>query len=928
MGEGKSAAANGADPATVGVSSAPAGDVASGSFIDRYVVLEPLGKGGTAAVYLAYDPKLDRRVALKLLRGTFGEELTADLKERLLREGKAMARLSHPNVVTVYDVGIAVDGLVYLAMEYVQGGTLRDWLATRNRTWREIVRIMCEAGEGLAAAHQAGIVHRDFKLDNVLIDVGGRPKVTDFGVARAQPQEPPPQSVSAEHQVSALSVPGSGIETSGGRQLTVSGATMGTPGYMAPEQYDSAGLVDGRADVFAFCATMCRAVYGECAFVGETLQEIANATVTGQVRPAPAGTDVPPWLRAVLLRGLSTDRESRQASMGELLAALRADPWVRRRRWLAIGAVVAGVCGAAFVLHGAEQRRARACLGAQARIDGVWDAQRKLAVAGAFRATGLSYAESTLGKVEHMLDTYASRWVASAEQACVAARVRRDQSEATFELRTACLDERLDALRALTDVLVAADAKAVEAAPKAVYLLPPLDSCSNLDRLSLGARWPTDQAARAEVRSLQGEVAVAKALWDAGKAQHALDRLLRIQQRVERSGYGPLLVSWRLRKANAEGSADPRAQSDDLQEAAVLADSFRLDELKAEATILLARQNLGWMTRRDEGRKWLRLADGAIARLGGDARLEIQRDLLRAWIRVIDGGDGDLFWHVLDRQKEAGIDDPPARADAHSGIAFGLRNQGRYDAAIDEGRQAVQQLEEAYGAGHPWVALYLGDLAEHQVWAGRLDDALRSVSGALSIENARAQRGEVAPASRTGAFAEGEMGLVLLRLGRAREALDRLSHSLDIYRATGIQHTAIALDVDVDLAEAQRVLGNLADAERTLDEAESIVRELPDIEPFRIADTWSERAKVDLEKGATDAAASLAERALALLVEKRGGEPYWFADTRLTLARALARRRETPERVRALAEQARDGFAKLHDSARAQDAAAFLGALR
>jgi hypothetical protein len=173
------------------------------------------------------------------------------------------------------------------------------------------------------------------------------------------------------------------------------------------------------------------------------------------------------------------------------------------------------------------------------------------------------------------------------------------------------------------------------------------------------------------------------------------------------------------------------------------------------------------------------------------------------------------------------------------------------------------------------------------------------------------------------------MGLVLLRLGRAREALDHFSLSHDLYLTTGTLHTSRALAVDVEMAEAERLLGHLADAGRRLDEAESIVRDLPDLEPDRIAAAWSERAKVDLEEGATAAAASsLAERALALLVGSRGVEVYQLADTRLTLARALAKRRQTPERVRALAEQARDGFAQLGDSVRAQDAAAFLGTLR
>jgi tetratricopeptide (TPR) repeat protein len=554
----------------------------------------------------------------------------------------------------------------------------------------------------------------------------------------------------------------------------------------------------------------------------------------------------------------------------------------------------------------------------------VWDAPRKLAIAGAFRATGLPYAESAWGKVEQVLDAYASSWVASAEQTCIATRVRREQSEATFELRTACLEERLDALHALTDVLVAADRKTVQAVGSAAYQLPPLEPCSNPDRLSEGARWPAEPVARVEVRALQGEVAAAKALRDAGKSQQAVDRLLGIRQRVERAGYGPLLVSWRLRKGDAEVPSDARAAADDLEQAVVLADSFRLDEPKAEACLLLATLNTGWQARKDEARRWANLAGAAIARLGGDARLEIRLDKANAWIRA----DVDLFRHVLDRARDVGLDDPFLRADAHGGIGDALLNDGRTDDAIDEYRKAVREIEEGCGAGHPRVTIYLSALAEAQVPAGRLEDALESASRALSVLEANAQRGETAAASNGRGYAEGQMGLVLLRLGRAREALDHLSRGRDVFRTIGIPHSDMTLVIDVDMAEAQRLLGNLADAERALDEAEVIVRELPDLKPVGIADAWAERAKVDLENGAIDVATSLAERALKVLVENRGAEVYRLADTRLTLARALAKRRETPERVRALAGQARDAFAQLHDSARAQDAAAFLAALR
>jgi len=362
-----------------------------GSTLGRYVILGPLGRGGTGAVYSAYDTQLDRRVALKLLRGG-GEN--DEHRSRLMREAQAMARLSHPNVVTVYDVSVADDGRVFLAMEIVEGGTLGDWLAggpatkpgepgkRRPRTkraqgWREVVRVLCDAGEGLAAAHRAGIIHRDFKLDNVLMANGERPKVTDFGLARAARAEgaapagqssPPhaPRPLPALPALPAhLSPTSSSFESASfSATLTLSGALLGTPGYMAPEQYDlqeQEGQVDARADVFAFCATVYRALYGERAFEGETFEQIAVATLAGKIRRPPKRSPVPAWVHKIVIAGLSPDRNARPGSIDDVLAALRSDSVRTRRRWgFAGGAALAILCLVALGARafGSRERKA------------------------------------------------------------------------------------------------------------------------------------------------------------------------------------------------------------------------------------------------------------------------------------------------------------------------------------------------------------------------------------------------------------------------------------------------------------------------------------------------------------------------------------------------------------------------------------------
>jgi tetratricopeptide (TPR) repeat protein/tRNA A-37 threonylcarbamoyl transferase component Bud32 len=922
------------DAETVGIAprAAPAAagderDLPRGSTIDRYVILEPLGKGGMGTVYSAYDPQLDRRVALKLLRAPARAE-TAQAKEaewrtRLMREAQAMARLSHPNVVTVYDVGVAESGRVFLAMEIVEGGTVVTWLKERKRSWREVVDLFCEAGAGLAAAHSAGMIHRDFKLDNVLIGMDGRPRVTDFGLARAAEGEPSgapsrnmpiggertPPSLESLSSVSLFS------------PLTLTGTLLGTPGYMAPEQYGTDEDVDVRADVFAFCATLYRALYGERPFAGETIQQIATATLNARVRAAPKGTDVPPWLRRVLLHGMAPDRRARPSSMSEVLAALQADPVRRRRLWLTAAAVMAGALAAALAVHATGQRRVRACHAMADRLGGVWDSARVEAIAGAFRGTHLDDAAENLAKVKRTLDTYASSWSATAEDACAATRVRGEQSEAMLDLQTACLDDRLDELRALTDVLSTADAKVVERAPQAARGLSPLDLCADRDRLGATTRWPSDAAARKEIRILQREIAAAKELHDAGRSLESLDHLQKIRDAVDASHYGPLLVAWRMTSAYAHGlDGDTKASAQDFEQAAALADTYRLDTERAEAFI-----ELGGLAdvfvQYDDAHRWMRLAGATIARIGGDARLEVHRDVLEGWTYAHEHKRGlaqPLFERALSRAQGAHLD-APEFAYAYSGLADVLAAQGHFGEAIDQMHVCIRALEEADGAQHPRVANELTNLAATQLDAGRVDDALTTVSRAVAIFEAAVQRGDISARSGSEGTAVQTMGEALLRTRRSREAAERLARAHDIYRAAGEQEDSVAL-ADNELAEALRLLGRAGEARAALNEATDIEHKVSGVPSETVAGTLVVRAKLALDQGKASTALPLAEHALALL---ENGEPhlYELADARLLLARVLKGRGHERDRARALAAQARDAFASLRDPRQSEAAA-------
>jgi eukaryotic-like serine/threonine-protein kinase len=320
-------------------------ELPSGTRVGRYVTNELIGRGAMGTVYAAKDPHLARKVAVKLLRAeALSEAARQKMRARLLREAQAMARLSHPEVIAVYDVG-AFGEQLFVAMEYVEGETLRQWRAAQHRGYREILAVYERAGSGLAAAHEAGLVHRDFKPDNVLVARDGRVRVTDFGLARRNATQ---ADTAAERSPEDI---GSSEDPQFALTLTRTGSLLGTPAYMAPEQLRG-GVADARSDVFSFCVALYEALYGERPFGGSTILALQSAIEQGAVRPAPMMTRVPTWVRAVLLRGLRASPNERFPSMRALLDALRTVHATARRRTWRMLAIAAGVLGAAFAVVG------------------------------------------------------------------------------------------------------------------------------------------------------------------------------------------------------------------------------------------------------------------------------------------------------------------------------------------------------------------------------------------------------------------------------------------------------------------------------------------------------------------------------------------------------------------------------------------------
>jgi len=316
--------ASAAASSAAGSGAVGAGAVASGAAADsasRYVIGEKLGEGAMGVVYAADDPELGRRVAVKLVRGAWARRGGAAARARVISEARALARISHPNVIAVYDVGVLGDE-IFIAMELVRGVNLRTYLGQARPSRAEILEMFSGAGQGLAAAHRAGVVHRDFKPDNVLIGEDGRVRVTDFGLALAAAGERDHHAAGERDRAGEASAAAGKGSAPG--EPSDPGAVIGTPAYMAPEQH--AGThVDPRSDQFSFCVALYEALYGERPFSGRTREELAAQVREGRVAPRPLAGGVPGSLRAILLRGLAPDPAARFPSMDALLRALGRD---------------------------------------------------------------------------------------------------------------------------------------------------------------------------------------------------------------------------------------------------------------------------------------------------------------------------------------------------------------------------------------------------------------------------------------------------------------------------------------------------------------------------------------------------------------------------------------------------------------------------
>jgi serine/threonine-protein kinase len=885
---------------------APAEGPRPGTVLGHFVLAERLGSGGMGVVFSAYDLQLNRRVAIKLVRSGASPETRA----RMVREAQAMARLTHRNVVTVHEVATLGDE-VFIAMELVTGPTLRAWLKERPRSRRAILEVFLDAGRGLAAAHRAGITHRDFKPENVLVAPDGRAQVTDFGLAKLEGEAV--EAPAGESPVKAT------VETE-------TGAWLGTPRYMAPEQR-RAGPVDARSDQYAFAVVLYEALVGAHPFMGTD---------------EPRRRRLPRWLRAALAPALAEDPAARYPSMAPLLARLEAGPRARRRALVLLGAAAAI---GAIALQLRRPERPAPCLGAAARLAGVWDPEVTGAVRAAFLGTGRSYAAATYAQVAATLDDYARGWARMRTEACEASLVRHEQSPALLDLRMACLDRRLAQLEALTRLDARAPAADVlDRAVGAARGLGPLDDCADTQALLAAYPPAEDRRVRVEVAALRGRLDHASALAAAARTRAALTVAEPIVVEARTLGYPPLAAEALGLLGKLQKDPAPESAVATLSEAVRAAGAAHDDARVAEAL-----EGLVWtygygLKRAGEARALIAAAEAAVLRAGDPPRRRGDLLYTRAVVESYAGNTAEarrLHEEALAlREQSFGPDDADVLRSLN-GLGVVLQRGGDYAGARRRFQQGLDQCARTVGATHPYALFILANLGAVAEEQGRYGESLAYSMRALAIaldtygpdhpyivaaliNMANAQSGLGYPdaaranmaralAVREQAFgadsaqtaeAIADVAAIDLDLGHLDEALAGYRRSLAVYeRKLGPEHADLAgplTGIGDVLREQRRPRAAMAFFERAL----ALQVKAYGADSVRAAVARAHLADCATDAGDVATAVALAEAAVPV-IERAGDSPGPVGRARFALARALWASGNGRARALALAEDAR-----------------------
>ena len=770
--------------------------------VDRFELRGRLGAGAHGIVYRAHDPKLQREVALKYVQ-VRPQEGTAD-RERLLDEARAVASLAHPNLLAVHDAGEFRDG-VWIAMELVEGGTLRRFLDQRPSDARTLLRIFIALAEGLQHAHARGISHGDFKPDNVLLDASSdppRPRIVDFGLAQprthalAQSVADDAQPADAEG-ASTLRELRRGEESS---ERTIH--LRGTPAYMAPELFSGASPSE-QSDQYAFCVTLHEAFYGARPFSGATRTALARRVLAWRrsMLPEPPLPSPPRWLAAVIERGLSPDPRDRHASMRDLAAVLREG--VRgqdgtSRRWLpAVAGALLLVGGGLLVAQrhtsGEPATTAEAgCADAGVRADLSWDDTRRDRIAERFSARDARYRSEALAKLDGDLSRWQRQWKASRIELCVDGLGGGPTDEALRDFRGRCLDDQADQVEGFVAALEtsAGEGEPLARAVKGASALPMPADCRpsrDLERRFRAEQARHDAASnalapevaatlRSELASLRGasEVVATVALLDAAT------ELTETIERAEGGAASPLLLRARLLVAQLTARRGKHEDALGLARDAFHAAVAQQQDREAAELALLALWVVAELQRDPQAAQtWGRLAAAHIEAIGRPDVLHADRLEYAAIAAIVDGRGGEAV-PLLETVLELRTAIPELRDTAYrtyNNLASAQRSTGDVEEALATMAQARAETERVLGTLHPQTGAVYNNYGTFATSLGRYAESDASLAKSLEIK--RQSLGEAHPS----------VGSTWVSIAHLREMQKRYDDAVDAYAAAETIYT-------------------------------------------------------------------------------------------------------------------------------------------
>jgi len=781
-------------------------DVQAGAYVGRYLVIDLIGTGGMGAVYRAYDPKLHRNVAVKLIRVRPDREGSEPPRSRLLREAQALAQVVHPHVVSIFDVG-EFGEQVFFAMELIEGSTLRDVMRGAKHDRRTLLRLLDQAGRGLVAAHDVGLVHRDFKPENVLVDRELRAKVVDFGLARA---------VDAHKSEDLVTVSPGASPSVLDQRITETGAFIGTPAYMAPEQY-LGSPTDARSDQFSFSCVVYEALFGRHPFLTKDGKISMVALCAGEIESSGQRLDRG-YLR-VLSRGLSRDPANRYPSLEHLLDELSNVPGRRRRR---VVAMTAGACAVVGLLGlpATQKQTARRCDAAatQALAD-IWDTPRREKVEGVLAGDGKAFGRDVGKRVAAALDGYAEQWKRTSVELCRAEDGWRAEDEARLARSSACVAERRRELRAVTDVLAGGDQDMRLHAPDTLVQLGSVSSCTNAAALAQMPLPVYDKATAGQVERIRDLLAQSRARSDAGNVAPAEDAARQALELARKQNDRALAAEalYRLSVAQVAGDAREASEASVVQALAEAESSGHERLMPLLWTQLIEVVGI----EKDDSNEVVRLVpliEATVQRLDPQGPAHVE--LLRA-LGTLERARGrydramDYLLTALEMSRGAFAENDIRRTKIYHQLALTERSQHQLDKGIAHARAALAETEALFGNDHPQLMKTLSLLARMLIEQGDRDGAQAVGQRALGIVEQASS-----PGSTDVGTAVFQLGTAYLEDGQPALALPLLKRSHEADPVDTVDEGASLAGI----ARAEEALGHLETARTTFEEAVAILR--------------------------------------------------------------------------------------------------------